>query len=592
MVVKRPEGHKIIDQAIAAVISGYSNDALVTFPSHGLSTGDFVYITSDIDEYNGFWYVTIVNGNTFKISEYEGADFVEYYQDADIEYYQTQSHVWNSIFLPIVYKVSNTKWPLNTTNATGLILLNSDDNGFTEITLAAPLSGLFAPLQFVKISGGLDTANGVWQVTEIINNVQFVIDLPFENSGSLIAKSVQIYYNSYQTKVRVYAGLDVTHPWSEKKPYELVGELSLTPDENNITTFSISDYLKGKIQIKNNTLLYSLPLNLDAFTGFYIETAESFDSSDNYTIFTDESDFEADDFEGYAIAGKLPFKNTYSGDYSDYVATDGNPALWLSTLGRLLAVSDRFFDLSFINPVDADFQIILKKYFTADYYITETVDYESQGIGVYRIGIIPDSQYIKYCLQATTNGSPTPPSPPTLQALASWTNGPGSLPWSLGANPATSVNGNGGLTNYIVGTFAGADGVDHKFTIDIDLTPGSMNFTVRAALLDGSYNVLDSIDFIYTTSGNKIETDFVLNPSTDSVYFGITCINNTVVSTKSIDINSASFNGFVSGGGSGVDPMTLTDEICFDVIDDCEVTEGFIPDDIRLTEDGDYRILE
>lgn len=591
MVVKRPEGHKIIDQAIAATISGYANDALVTFPSHGLTTGDYVYITSNLDEYNGFWYVTVINANTFKISEYAGADFVEYFQDADIDYYQTQSHVWNSIFLSIVYKISNTKWPVNTTDAIGLIILNSDDNGYTLLTMVAPVAGLSAPLQYVTISGGIATANGVWQVVEIINNVQFVIALPFEMSGNLIGKSVQIYYNSYQTKVKIFAGLKPTHPWANKKPYELVGELSLTPDADNITTFSVSDYVKNKIQIKNNPLLYSMPLNLDAFTGFYIQTAESFDSSDNYTVFTDESDFIADDFEGYAIAGKLPFKNTYSGDYADYVATFGNPALWLSTLTRLLALSGRYFDVSFINPVNAAFNVVLKKYFNADYFITETIDYESQGIGVYRIGLIPDSQYIKYCLQAFTPGA-APPTPPTLQVLASWTNGPGSQPWSLGANPNTSVNGGGGVTNYIVGTFASAAGVDHKFTTDVDVSSGTMNFTMRVALLDNLYNVIDSIDFIYTTSGNKIQTDFVLNPSTNGTYLGITCINNTAVATKTIDINSATFNGFSAGDGEGVDAMTLTEEICFDVIDDCDATSGFTPDDIRLLEGGEFRLLE
>ena len=78
MVVKRPTGHKLIDQAIAAEISeAYGGGALVTFTAHGLSTGDTIYIESDIDEYNGFWYVTSISANTFKISEHSEADFVE-----------------------------------------------------------------------------------------------------------------------------------------------------------------------------------------------------------------------------------------------------------------------------------------------------------------------------------------------------------------------------------------------------------------------------------------------------------------------------------------------------------------------------------
>src|SRR5688572_8525304 len=101
-VVKRPTGHKLIDQAITATVTeSYEGDALVNFTAHALTTGAVIYLTSDIDEYNGFWYVTVATADSFKISEYATADFVEYYQDADIEYYQTQEHDWSSIFLPI-----------------------------------------------------------------------------------------------------------------------------------------------------------------------------------------------------------------------------------------------------------------------------------------------------------------------------------------------------------------------------------------------------------------------------------------------------------------------------------------------------------
>jgi len=100
-VVKTPTGHKIIDQAIAGTIIDSLGDALVNFPYHSLVTGDTIYLTSDIDEYNGFWYVTAIDTDNFKISEYSTADFVEFYQEAEVDYYLTQDHEWNSIFLPI-----------------------------------------------------------------------------------------------------------------------------------------------------------------------------------------------------------------------------------------------------------------------------------------------------------------------------------------------------------------------------------------------------------------------------------------------------------------------------------------------------------
>jgi hypothetical protein len=42
-----------------------------------------------------------------------------------------------------------------------------------------------------------------------------------------------------------------------------------------------------------------------------------------------------------------------------------------------------------------------------------------------------------------------------------------------------------------------------------------------------------------------------------------------------------------------VDPATLTEEICIDILETCEIENGFVPpDNRRLLEDGDYRLLE
>src|SRR5688500_11896880 len=107
-VVKTPSGHKVIDQAITAeIISSFpidsGNSAVVHFDSHSLSNGDVVYITSDIEEYNGFLTIEVIDFNNFYILD---TDYIEFYQAIDIEYYQTQPHDWSSIFLPIVYKAS------------------------------------------------------------------------------------------------------------------------------------------------------------------------------------------------------------------------------------------------------------------------------------------------------------------------------------------------------------------------------------------------------------------------------------------------------------------------------------------------------
>lgn len=597
-VVKTPQGHKIIDQAIAADISeDYSGDALVTFPYHGLVDGDYVYITSNIDEYNGFFYVTTATSNTFKISEHSAADFVEYYQDAEIDYYQTQTHEWSSIFLPIVYKCSNDHWPINSVDVIRTISSSADDNGYSDLTLSGDIKssgGGINALEFVKISGASDEElNNVWQIVEVISNSNIVINLPYDSTNSFTGATIQFYYNNYQVKVKIFAGLPPLHPWYAKKPYEEVAELSLTPDENNEVMFSISDYIQGKVNIKNNPTLYTMPLNLDAFTGFYISTAESYDNSDNYTLTTQETDFAVDTFQGYAIAGKLPFKNVYSGDYADYVMTSGSPALWLTNHDRLLAVEGYYFDVSFIKNIRGDFQIIIDKY-VADYAITETQTITDQGIGVYRIQITPDVNYDSFCIRAYTPGvAPTGGVPSTtLAALADWTNV--TFGWTLGANPTVSVNGNGGVSNYIEGAIITTAGYDYEFTTAVDIGVTGVSSPISElvwVLLDSSNNVVDSVTYNYITAGVKTET-FTLSSVIAAASLALHITNNTPFDTKNYTINSAVYNAPAAPDDS-IAAQNLTEEICIDILETCDAAAGFTSDAARrLTEDGGYRLLE
>lgn len=584
-VVKRPTGHKIIDQAIAAAITNSGGDALITFPYHGLGTGDTIYITSDIDEYNGFWYVTSIDSNTFKISEYATADFVEYYQDADIDFYQTNEHDWNSIFLPIVYKCSNNRWPVNSVNGNGLILLNSDDNGYTSLFLAAPLSGLSQPLQYVKISGAASAdANDVWQVVEIINNVQFVIDMPSSIAGSLIGAAVQYYYNNYQVKVKIYAGLPASHTWQAKKPYEEVGELSLTPDEDNVVMFSVAEYIKMKVAVKNNTTLFSLPLNLDAFTGFYIATSEAYDDSDGYTITRNEDiAFTDDTFEGYAIAGKLPFKNVYSGDYADYVYTDASPALWLTAMDRLLAVEDKYFDVSFIKNIIGAFNLVIDKYVSDYLTVTETIAYADHGVGVYRIPITPDSAYDSFCVRVTTEAEGT------ILNNSDFANNPGAGPdWSTGVSPSVTVVGTSSDLLWISYPFV--VGNAYSVTINYNNSTITIGHQISVRISDNSFVTQFSNGVEVLSGSGNFATDpivFVATASTTRIAIRIVTggFGGTTVTLLQAGLTEAATIGDLT-------QSPITQEICIDILESCEVQGGFTPTDIRLLEDGSYRLLE
>lgn len=611
-VVKRPTGHKLIDQAIAAeIIEDYVGDAVVQFPYHSLTTGDTVYIESDIDEYNGFWYVTEVDANQFKISEHSLADFVEYYQDADIDYYQTQPHDWSSIFLPIVYKIKTDRWPINEIDTARTILSNSNDNGFTQLTLSGDIKssgGGINALEFIKITGGTSSINGVWQIVEVFSNSDITIDLPYDSTNSFSGVVIQYYYSNYQIKVKIYAGLDALHPWEPKKPYEEVAELSLTPDEDNEVMFSVSDYIQMKVQIKNNTLLYSLPLNLDAFTGFYISTSESFDDSDGYSLSTTEQDFVDDSFEGYAVAGKLPFKNLYAGDYGRYVYTSGSPAEWLTTLTNLLAVNGLYFDVSFIKNLTGDFFLRITKYFTDDYSVVEDVQYTDQGIGVYRIPLTIDSTYERYCIHVWRSAIPGTPGTPETEDLLEdfptmdeWFNQGTGGDWIISTTPSyASV----GITNskeyrsntFSVGLYPFVAGESYRMVATYTKVYSSGGEAIRELKLSANDNVgAPLFQTIHNpATGNttgEVELIFV---ATSAVKGAELQYNNDSGDDFVVTIDTFEVYHIIPAvpPGPAQDAFVITEEICIDIIDSCESLDQFVSEGIRLLEDGGYRLLE
>jgi hypothetical protein len=590
-VVQRPQGNKIIDQAVSATIINSSGDALVTFPYHSLSTGDIIYITSDIDEYNGFLYVEVIDSGSFKLRSNSLSDFVEFYQEIDIEYYQTQPHDWSSIFLPIVYKISNDRWPTNSVDTARTISSSSDDNGFTQLTLSGALKGQFNALEFVKIeSASDDDLNNVWQIVEVISTSDIVINLPYDAANSFLGATIQYYYNNYQVKVKVYSGLDPGHPWQAKKPYEEMAELSLTPDENNEAMFSVSDYIKSRVAIKNNLTLFSLPLNLDAFTGFYIQTAESYDDSDNYSLFTTQSDFTQDSFEGYAIAGKLPFKNIYAGDYADYVYTSGSPARWLTNRTRLLAVEDLYFDISFIKNIMGNF-FVRYMWYVSDYLtLTETVQFTDQGIGVYRIPVTPNAVYDSVCIdvfKAATTGF----TPAVMDDISLWTNlDTGGPPWAISATPEVDFNllGLNITSDTLYSAYAFDAGQIYSFGYTME---GTLCGSLIINIYDVSMNVLSSVTIPHTVSPQSGTYTFTAPAGATGI--GLVLHNACSCGSGSggcIRRITAFTND--TTGGSTEPALAITEEICIDIIEQCDVSDGISQDDRRLLEDGDFRLLE
>jgi hypothetical protein len=270
----------------------------------------------------------------------------------------------------------------------------------------------------------------------------------------------------------------------------------------------------------------------------------------------------------------------------------------------LFAVEDLYFDISFIKNVRGDFWIIIDKYVSDYLTVTEVIPYTDLGVGVYRIPIEVSSVYDSYCVHAYTPGSASTGGVPatTLADIHDWENKPGSQTWG---SLTTSVNGSGGISDYLLWEIITAAGFSYEFTTSEDLqtnAPTEPSFEIIWALLDASYNVVDTVVFNYTTAGVKTET-FTLISATDAKYLGIFATNNTPFDTKQVEVTSIAYNA-PGAVDDSVDAQRLTEDICIDIMQACveDIESGTTPDEdffrlletgfFRLLEDGDRRLLE
>lgn len=599
-VINRPLGHKLNESPVDATVTNSAGEALFTTDfAHGLVDGDYVYVVSNFDAYNGFKYVDSVTYNTFKLRESENGDVVPFKQIAYPEYQvSVLQHGWLAVHQPIVYELESDIYPNNVAEEAytpNTVVSQANSNGYTLLNLTAVLSDP-TPLAWIELVGEGELA-GAYQIISAPQDWQIVINLAYDASNSFTGYQVVKYYKNYVINVGVYAGLGVEHPWYSIKPYELAGTLQLVPDSDGRSKFDISEILRGYINTRNNLTLDTLPNNLDFMTGFYITYWESYDSSDGTDITTLESAATSDkeEFEGHAVNASMPFKSVYQSHMSDYLNEDVYLANWLLLQENPIAIVGYFFDLSFINSLPRiDVLININKELDGVVLETETLTISHPGVGVLRVPIEPESGFDRYCVYAYTLGVAASDGPPatSLAALSAWTNKPGGQEWTLGANPNTSVNGSGGISDWIVGAIATEMGYDYEFTTSFEIQVSGVSLPTIAviwALMDSSYNVLDSAGFNYTTSGVKNET-FTLNPSGDGTYLGFFVTNNTPFDTKVVDIESAVYNS-PAAPDDAIPAQTITETICITILEECDST--FIPDDdVRLTEDGDFRILE
>lgn len=391
-VVKYPKGFKRTGTtATATYVNGSST---ITRNSHGLQTGDTIYISTG--QAIGFWYVTVLNINTFTISEYSGSTAVTFVGTDSFTFYTTVDrlgHAYSCVHLPIVYKLQSTLWPTNSVDTARTVSSFSNDNGYVRLTLSGALKSDVTELEFIKITGN---QAGIYQIISWWSTSIVTIDLAYNSNYTWAGGTVQYYYRNYRAQIRVYAGIASSHYFAAQKPYTLITEQAIVPDSNGVVTLNINEFLKDQIDIlKNNLNISTYPNNIDSWCNFYITYAEAYDySAGGYGLMDYVGSYTTDSFTGVAVNAQLPFKNIHSGYLSDYIyqysISEGFPFelkfLTPSVYPRISA--GLYFDISFINQFGADVYYVLNYYRSGVYLASSgAVTIKNYGPGIYRIPI-------------------------------------------------------------------------------------------------------------------------------------------------------------------------------------------------------------
>lgn len=545
---------------------------------HNLVDGDIIYIQSPVERYNGYKEVEYINSTDFYIREVGGSTNILYVGRTVTVLYRKalKEHGWSCVHLPITYKVESDLFPYASPVNTILSFAN-DGLGNTDITPTASLSGAFQILGFVRLEG--TSVDGVYEILD--NAGSLVIDLPYDAGYTLAGGTMAVYYPNYHIRVQIYGGLTTAHYWEDEKPYELISTLKLIPDNNNEIKFSIANELKKQVKSLNNNLsLDTLPNNIDAFTMFYITTQESYDLSDGTTVETFEGSIVSDknNFEGFAVNAKLPFKNIHSGFLSDYVVdTESTAAKFLTLFDTPVVFDGYYFDiwaiLNFNNIMYYDLPALELEKIWVDANGNETdpeyEDVTNYDVGVYRLSIEPDCAYKQLKIQIqigpfqeTINSefqfnlsSWSQPLTEPANASWAWTNSFGGSAAAVLAGPVTAED-----TKTILQTFNNYKRVRVRVEMECSyvdggfpacsfnvvtfngLTPAETLFTHTFTENLNNFALDFEVDapLDYTQIGFWVENGFTIDPDNTPVfyvkYFIVDSILEALSEQKTIDI--------------------------------------------------------
>ena len=179
---------------------------------------------------------------------------------------QLEDSTYTSAIQPALFKIQNTKFPINTEDAKITLIAGdvTDNFGFAVLDLGSS-SQVFEVNDYLELSNE-STINGVYRVQAKSGDL-YTISVSYESAYATITPDVQKYYNNYFNEVIVYAIKDGDVTETQ------IGDSSLKAiPVNNVTSFNISGLLKSELNVNYNG------------ARFYVEYRETFDEVVNGVI--------------------------------------------------------------------------------------------------------------------------------------------------------------------------------------------------------------------------------------------------------------------------------------------------------------------
>lgn len=271
---------------------------------------------------------------------------------------------WIAGQLPIIYTLSNTKWPVNTEDSEDFFHTVAQSGGYAQLELAGTYE-TYVNKEYVQITDAtVDGYNGVWQIREIVDSQTIVINAPFLGAAN---GTVQRYYENYHLVIRVYTGIPTGHYLESERPMSLRTTLRFRPDSSNEVEADVGSVVRSDLAPIQSRLCDILEAGETVgndwynWTALYIAYAESYDVSDGSTVSNFTSTFVNDTDGGdinylYASNSTRQFRAFTGWSMGEYVLADYNVLLqskFLTNFSTPTYFLDNEFDVSILNDFDS-----------------------------------------------------------------------------------------------------------------------------------------------------------------------------------------------------------------------------------------------